>query len=349
MQSAPPAIDSSKISPHPLKPNRHISQQEDMKLLVTETKFGETLLSDRQVAKKLGVSVPAVFASLKAAYEEGYFTAVVRRPRERAELVGLEHAVKKEYRLKRVLLVHGLVEICDDPDPRRRIALHTRIVRAMAVRVAEYLDGFVDATAKEQRKAAQSGQEVKPALVGVAWGRTMHMIAEHLPSSPRRARAFRRGLEFLPLIGSTNSRNREGVEANVVASDFARAFGGVSAQLPCPAFVKTIDRTTLLGLEQVTRVLRSLPECRVIITSMGPILPEGRDSDMTISDDKVMNAALIASARKVGAIGEIMFGLFDAHGQEVHTGWQVMSLGLHGIQSIAKDPERDAVLVCGGD
>jgi DNA-binding transcriptional regulator LsrR (DeoR family) len=130
----------------------------------------------------------------------------------------------------------------------------------------------------------------------------------------------------------------------------AELYGGVSEQLPCPAFVRSIEYDVVTQQQPIREMLRGLQACDLVLTSMGPIPDRSEDgSEITLSNDPVMNATLLQSARRDGAIGEICYSLFDRDGREVKSDYRAIGLGFAGLRRIAADPNRQAILVTGGD
>ncbi len=295
--------------------------------------------SDREVAKELGINVQAVPELLKAAHERNLFSVVHHAPWEDIELAQLEEEVRLRYGLRRVLLVPGLPEMREDLDVTQRRNVQTQVIRSMAYRVVDYLDELL-AEAAVLREAL---------TLGVAWGRTMRLIADHLRSTHRGVRFP--GLEVVPIVGITSESMREPTEANLIAMRFAEAYRGRSSQLACPAFVPQSDVWIVTQrLEQVRRMLKKLMACDLVITSMGPIPDDDKAAaEITLSTDPVLNEELFKAARTRDAVGEICFWLFDEQGNEVQTIHAAVGLGFAGLKNIATDPGRQVILVAGGD
>ena len=155
---------------------------------------------------------------------------------------------------------------------------------------------------------------------------------------------------MLPIVSITCEALREPTEANVIAMRFAEAYHGQSAQLACPAFVHKTDEWLVQRLEQVRRMLKKLPSCDAVITSIRPIPDDDNAADgITLSSDRELNQDLFKSARMGNAIGEICYWLFDERGREVKTDQIAIGLGFEGLRRIAADPARQVVLVAGGD
>jgi DNA-binding transcriptional regulator LsrR (DeoR family) len=340
------------------KKARGITQDEHlMKRVVLDTFWHDGKPSFRsagQVAEALGevkgrlLRPQPVSAILHTAFEKKkLFSVQIHLPREQQEARQLEDAVRAQYGLRKVLLVPGHREIMNDLDRERRRSMHQAIIQAMAPCAAAVLDSLVTEAAKRQCAAASANQGFEPWRLGVAWGRTLHLIARHLLSTERAPQTPE--LEVVPIIGITSTRNTLGVEANVVAMDVARAYGGYSAQLPCPAFVPAVSYAVARQAPEVRQMLHTIGQCNAVITSMGPILEHGDDTDMTLSNNPKLNADLVKAARSAGAIGEVCFCLFDRNGKEVRCSHRAIGLTFEGFRAIAHDSHRQVILVCGGD
>jgi DNA-binding transcriptional regulator LsrR (DeoR family) len=97
-------------------------------------------------------------------------------------------------------------------------------------------------------------------------------------------------------------------------------------------------------------MLRGLPACDAILTSMGPIPDDDRAAqEITLCSDPVLNEELFKAARTGNAIGEICYWLFDEHGHEVKSIHTAIGIGFSELQKIAADPARQVILVAGGD
>lgn len=292
--------------------------------------------SARKVGRQLGLTVPAVIALLARAFERSMFSIDLHLPHERIEVARLEQAVKKRYGLKDVRLVPGIPQTADELDQARRRALHTRVTRQMARRVGERLDELVEVAAPDV-----------PFIVGVAWGRTMRLVADRIASS-RRPRLP--SMRVYPIVGVTFADQAEPVEGHSIAETIAEAYGGCHGQLPCAAFVPAAEETLRTRQDHAVRsILARLRKANVVITGMGPIPHNVSAAEITLTNDPVLNEQLLQMARNAGARAEICYWLMNAHGQEVRTDYKGVGLGLDGLREIARDRSREVILVVGGD
>jgi DNA-binding transcriptional regulator LsrR (DeoR family) len=327
-------------------------KQEEAAVLAFEP-TGRDFRSLREVAAEMGESVPAVVTLLQEAFRNGIFSVLLHLRKEAKQKIQLEAALRRiygPYGVREVLLVEGVDNMLDDLDPQRRRAVHNMVIRSMAQRLARYLDDLVKAAARRQREASKRGAAIVPFRLGVAWGRTCHMLAEHLLATMRSIPPL--AMEVLPIIGATSTSNTERVEAVVIAMDIAEAYGAVSRELPCPAVVQARMVDVVTSWPQIAEMLELIRKADVVITSMGPILDNPEDvGDIRLSNDPQMNRGLSKAARDAGAIGEINYWCFGPRGNVVWTPNRAIGLGLAGLQDIVKDAHsgRKVVLVCGGD
>jgi deoxyribonucleoside regulator len=328
------------ITPERSKRRRGIAKHRDIMERVVLEKYPARFKrrSDREVARNLGISPQAVSSILAAAYRDEIVTPLIVLPPEKREVARLESAVGARFGLQQVLLVPGLPAILEPLSAEEHRNVHTRVLRAMARRVVEHLDGLL-------AKALRSG---RPYMLGVAWGRTMHLIAQQLRTTARDI-CFP-GLEVVPIVGITGESLTEPTEANVIAMRFAEAYGGKSSQLACPAFVPQEDVWLIQQLAQVRRMLKRVPTVDAVITSMGPIPDDDEAAQkIRIASDPLLNPELVKAARIGNAIGEICYSLFDEQGQEVRTAHTAIGLEFAQLRRIAADPKRQVILVAGGD
>ena len=319
---------------------RGIAKHQDIMERVVLEKYPARLKerSNRDVARNLGISAQAVSGILAAAQSAGIYTTLVFLPHEKREVSRLENEVRSRFGLQQVLLVPGLPAILEPLSVEELQNVHTRVLRAMARRVVEHLDDLL-------AKALRSG---RPYMLGIAWGRTMHLIAQQLRTTARDI-CFP-GLEVVPIVGITGESLTEPTEANVIAMRFAEAYGGKSSQLACPAFVPQEDVWVIQRLAQVRRMLKRLLTVDAVITSMGPIPDDDEAAqEIRIASDPLLNPELVKAARIGKAIGEICYWLFDEQGREVRTAHTAIGLEFAQLRRIAADPKRQVILVAGGD
>jgi DNA-binding transcriptional regulator LsrR (DeoR family) len=303
-----------------------------------------------KVAKELGISPQAVSAILKRAWQLGEFTIHRHGRKEQLAIGRLREAVLARYAdfgLRSVALVPGDLEILGDLDLVRRRALRTEVMQEMAAAAAKVLDDHVAAAAARQREDIAAGRTPDTFIIGVAWGRMMHLIARHLHCTARPCHLT--DLHVVPIVAPTSAYRQDPVEADLVAMDIARAYGGSSSKLCSPAFVSPEHAEFLRQLPDVRRMLATARNADVLFTGMGAIPANSRAGEIRVSNDPAMNRRILDEALKTPAIGDICGALFGPDGKGVRTSIETIGLGLDDLRAIASDPEADVVLVTGGD
>jgi DNA-binding transcriptional regulator LsrR (DeoR family) len=289
-----------------------------------------------EVADALGFNKPSVSRMLRLAYDAGMFRVTICLPDELVQLIELEEALKHKFGLREVRLVAGRPEILVEKDAEKLRYLHESVTQALADCAAAYLNEIV--REREGRLC-----------LGVAFGRTLHAIAQALLQT--RGLFLARSMEVVPVVGITASKDLKGFEGNVIAIEIARAFRASSSQLPAPAFLLglSVDRKTMCQNRQIRAAVERAETVDVVLTGMGPASQIGDpDAEMGLSNDTAMSAE-IGAASPPGAIGDLCGAFFDRDGKEVRGSHEVMGLNLDGFRRIARSPKREVVLVTGGD
>ena len=302
--------------------------------------------SAREVADRLCLTPQSVTALLHAAWERGLFSIHLNLEAERAEQLELEEAVRVRYALDGVLLVPTSADI-EELGPRQDRSVREQMVHAMAERVTEHLDAVVRDTIGRRRDASQAGRELAPLLLGVGRGPHMRPVADHVRCSRRRPRLA--AFEVWPIVGMTGALNSRGDDASPIATDIARAYGGVPGQLPCPAFVPPPEAALVVQPRPVRQVIQRIRSCDAVIAGLGALPQSPEETDATLASDAALNAELLRIARHAGAVGHVSSFLFDAEGRPPTMPYATIGIGLDGLRQMVKDGRRQVVLVAGGD
>jgi len=333
------------------KANRGISDDIELMTRVIQLSWRddagkqESIGADR-IAKILrqegwDVSKRTVLALQREAIRRGLVRVVTCLPAEVARITYLEQELKRVLGLRHVLLVSGEPAMLQDRFSPRHANIHRDVTAAMAERVVEFLCHKLQMA----RRVAPKRQY----RVGVAWGSTLYAVARALQSTDHTRDKRPDDTVFLPVIGTTSNDNLEPLEANSVATIFARVFGARFAHFPSPAFVPHALADSLRAIPQIADMLARAAACDLVITSMGPLHGVQEADELRLSSDPVQNEQLFTEAR-AGACGEICFALFDEEGREVRAATHgAMGLDLPTLQRIAASETQRLVLVVGGD
>ena len=298
--------------------------------------------SAREVADRLCLTPQSVTALLHAAWERGLFSIHLNLEAERAEQLELEEAVRARWALDGVLLVPTSADLED-----LGRGVREQIVHAMAERVTEHLDAVVRDAIGRRRDALQAGRELAPFKLGVGRGPHMRPVADHVRCSRRRPRLA--AFEVWPIVGMTGALNSRGDDASPIATDIARAYGGVPGQLPCPAFVPPPEASLVVQPRPVRQVIQRIRSCDAVIAGLGALPQSPEETDATLASDAALNAELLRIARHAGAVGHVSSFLFDAEGRPPAMPYATIGIGLDGLRQMVKDGRRQVVLVAGGD
>jgi len=293
----------------------------------------------------LDIGIQGILSCQRAALENGVLVVLLNLDHERAEVFRLEPMMRQRFGhcgIRQVFLVPGDPRMLDELERDDLRPIHAQTTLKIAHRAAGHVYDLVG------QAAARKGEG--PLRIGVAWGRMLHAFAQELlaltpPTRPPNTKVY-------PIVGITDAEQVLPLEANGIASIVARALGGVSAQLQCPAIVSSRQYGQATDLDPVQRMLQVIREqLDLVITGMGPIRDAQKADDITISPDPAMNAELFGGAHRRGASGEICYWCFDAAGKDVvGLPYCSIGLGLDGMRRITASANgRRVLLLTGGD
>ena len=302
--------------------------------------------SARKVADELGLTPQSVSALLQAGWNRRLFSIGVRIDAELAEQLQLEDALRVSYGLKHVFLVPTSADI-EDLGRQEHRRVRDQIVRAMAARVAEYLDALVNDRIGQWREAMRAGRGFAPLVLGVGRGTHMRALADHLRCSQRLPRLS--AFEVWPIIGTTGGLDPHREDASPIASDVAHGYGGTAGQLPCPAFVPPTEAALVVQPRPVRQVMLRIRGCDVVVAGLGAVSERSEDTEGgCLASDPTLNAELLRVAGQMGAVGHVSSFLFDAYGRSPTIPYAAVGLGFDGLRQMVKDG-RQVVLVAGAD
>jgi DNA-binding transcriptional regulator LsrR (DeoR family) len=308
-------------------------------LVVIATFLGNgspTFRTNRDVARELGCSPNTVAKILQEAWDAGMFEVSIRFPEEVARVCQYERELKQKFGLREVLLVPGLPFTLTGTDKETLQAFHGMVTSSLASCAAAYLNRLV----RERYGRVR---------IGVAWGRTIRAIVRALVHTPDLCEAPES--RFVPIVGYTSTEDDPaGLEANVLAANFARIFKGRSSQFPAPAFVMPATKNVLCQDPQIRAARARAEQADIILTGLGPIFDcADPGAEMRLSTDPTMNEEMVKAAVRATAVGNLSGVLFNAAGEEVFGCRDVIGLDLDGFRRAARDPHRRVILVTGGD
>lgn len=301
------------------------------------------------VAERNNLSYEAVRAIMDKAERHGEIV-FINLEYEKKERLDLENRIRTQFGLSDVLVAPGNDQmlsipseprLLDDESRYRRRNIQSEVIHGMSVMLVAYLDALFKIARENNRHR----------LLGLAWGRTLRIVVDHLRATPRTL-DLNGILDVIPIVGTTDALNPATIEAPFIAQGTAEHYGVIPMQFPFPAFVS--NNTADVLHKAFPKEFERLHTCDYVLTSLGAI-PRGANSyaDITLSRNTKMNEWLGNFAAQAGAIGEICGWFFNSRGEEVHMARQSLGLGYAGLQTIAteRDPHggRQVILICGGD
>lgn len=258
---------------------------------------------------------------------------------EAAERLGVSRATV--HNLLRAAEARGLVRVAIDCEHMARgelaLALAERFGLDRALVVPDAKDAAPGSGALEQVARAAAlwlADLTRPDdVLGVAWGQTVHLIAEAAPRRPRP------GMRVVQLVGSMASPF--GFSAEACAIGLARAFGAECVTLHAPAVVSSADFARRLAAEPIIAAqLAKLGDCTTALFTVGVC-----DADAHILRAGVVTAEELAEARKAGAAGVIAGRFIDVEGRALKQEVDARLIGVR-LEALREIPRR--ILVCAG-
>ena len=229
-------------------------------------------LQDRtqaEIARALRISRPHVSRLLKRARETGIVSISVRPP------FGLSTELAEE--LGKLFPLRDVRVISAGGAPLPRVA----------EAAASYLASRI------QRES----------VVGVSWGRTVRMIADVVPSDPRRS------VEVVPLVGGMGPVGDE-IHANEIARRLASRLGGKYYVLNAPALAERANARAMLVRDPTVRgILERARKADVAVVGIG-----GMVASSTLVRVGYLKPDHLRRLRASGAVGDICSRFFGKDG-----------------------------------
>jgi DNA-binding transcriptional regulator LsrR (DeoR family) len=265
------------------------------------------------------------------------FSVQVHLGRDKIEVARLEPMVKERYGLDQCLLVPRTGLMVDDLPREERQRAYREAIRDMAPKVVQFLDRIVEQAAAERPS--------EPVVIAVAGGVSLQLIGEHLLETVRPVRSD--AVEFVTARGWLGSSDDDGIEPDSNVREFAHAYGARSRYVTAIGFPVKDETAIVTQPHQVGLTLKKVRSAKVVVSGLSHIPADVTEAK--IANDPLVNAAVISSARRAGAIGAICHVPFDRDGRLACPSHGVVGLTLEDLRSIASEKGRDVLLVTGGD
>lgn len=230
--------------------------------------------SQLEIAKKEGISKSTVSRLLKAAMDEGIIEVRIRESVLRNS--SLEHDLLARFPISRAVLVPDLLE-----NPQ---ILLRDICTALAKDLPRYIKN--------------------DSIVGVAWGNTLAVLANHL------TKIKRSGVSVIQLSGGFSKAVYESGALDIL-KNFADCVGGTGYQIPAPAMVDTPFIAEALKQDsQIRHILDMAKQCRTAIFSVGNM-----ERPSVLYEMGVISEKEYLDFRQRGAVGDCCSHFLDRRGQ----------------------------------
>ncbi|MDF1569441.1 MAG: sugar-binding domain-containing protein [Spirochaetaceae bacterium] len=221
-------------------------------------------MNQRDIARKMNMSLAGVSRSITRAKETGIVTVSVNSPDD--EAAELEILLEKRFGLRECLLV--------DSSPTAEI-----MYADMAAKLSYYLDKILE----------------KGSRIGVSWGLTLKIIGDNLPAQSTTCKAV------VPIVGAIG-RIETGIFPNSIARSFAEKLGGDCYIVNTPGLVDSEDiRQSLLSDSSFAEIAELWDHLDVALFSVSEMGDGSSVRDLNVlpqkdlGDAKDRGAAMLAN------------------------------------------------------
>ncbi|HIE51938.1 MAG TPA: hypothetical protein EYP85_09280 [Armatimonadetes bacterium] len=284
-------------------------------------------LKQEEVARILGVSRPTAARYLALAKKLGYVRVRVLKPLSHGFLHETELALVQQFAgLREALVTTGRQEAMHSENPRAQQIAQRATVDELAERAGERLNALLTAHPKERQ------------VVAVARGEMVDSVIRHLKPSK-----VLPNLEVLPMLGYLRSWEYP-YDANRLAQELARIYGGNYEWIPAPAVVRPEQREVLGSLRLVQVPLEKLKhETTLVLTSISA--PGYWDAagqfhlrqSTLLQSQEIRESDVHRLVEEQGAVGEICGWYFSLEGLIEEVDWAIIGMGLRRLQEMVRE------------
>lgn len=245
-------------------------------------------LTQGEVANRLNIPSVKAHRLIARANREGLIRVFIDG--EVAECVDLEQRLSERFGL-------SVCEVAPDIDP------DPLPLRSLGMLGARFLRLAID--------------RAEDAMIGLGHGRTLAACVGQMPRSKAG------GVRFVSLLGGFTRR----FKANPfdVINSVAERTGGETYVMPLPFVVNSAeDRAVLMAQKGIDAVFDLARAATLKFVGIGTM--EEEDASLTLSG--MIERHELASAKRAGALGEVLGTFFDAHGAVVETDLSARTMSL---------------------
>lgn len=267
--------------------------------------YFEESKTQEEIAGILTITRWKVGRLLTAARQEGIVRIEIVHPRARR--LSVERSLCRRYPLRDAVVV-----------PSQHEETESEIRRRVAVAAAEYL------------------RLLRPAVkvLGISWGRTLHEVAQALPSG------WGRNVGVVQINGGV-SVNRRSSNAAATAVTIATKGYGTATLLPSPAILDHEEtKQAIIGDRTVASVLRAAKSADTYIYSAGAV-----DNQSVLVESGYLSPEEVSRLVSKGAVADILGRFIDADGNIIDPGLDRRTVGID--ISDLRDSERAIAVIAG--
>lgn len=253
-------------------------------------------LTQEQIARQIGRSVPTVSRLLSEAEAAGIVEVRIRRPAAVEPALQAELVNRFNLRVARVLAASP-----DDPD---------RLLTRLGEVAARYLTSVL----------------ADDMSISVGWGTTLYEVVQALRPG------YYRDIRVTQALGSLGSKLPT-IDNHLIVRLLADRLGGTPHFLPAPMIVESeLVRQSLLQDPQVRETLEIGRRSDISLAGIGVARPELAGMFRA----GYIDGTTLESIQAMGAVGDIMVGFFDRQGQrlDVPVTRRVIGLSLDDLAAI---------------
>jgi len=232
-------------------------------------------VSQTEIAKSLGLSVPKVNRLIKKGRAEGMVKVQLHLPFQ--HLLEIENKIKHLYKLEEAIIVPKLSSSDES------------ILQSIGQSAAKYfLDHLRDGD-----------------IIAVSGGRALHTMIEYL--TPKR----KYKIKVVPAVGGVQGSLF--ADVNYLAAQLANRLGGTAYQLLAPAFVDTPEeRESLFSLRHVSEIVEMAKNAQIAIFGIGSLTPE---TSSYFQFTSLPSQEVHRIARETCGVGQILAHMYNKDGR----------------------------------
>lgn len=267
-------------------------EQDQLELMkVVTEKYYYQDINQAQIATELNLSKPTVSRLLKRAKKDGYIKVELNFPTTYQKSLGDQLAAA--FGIRKAF-------VYDTQLTNKHL-----IIEEMSEQISLFLDDLI-----------QDGQ-----TIGLAWGRTLYQLSEHLKGSQKK------DTKVIQITGGA-ARNSMVTNSEAIVLNFSRSYGSEWFQLPVPAFVDSEEIALALKKDrQIKHVLDSFDKLDIALFSVGEI-----HKNAIVVEAGYFGEEDFLDLLEKGVVGDIVGTFLDKDGKVLDLGLSKRHIGISAQQ-----------------